>query len=139
MVSAETDPDVHQYELDSLPSLTRVLNALVDIPMNRYSVDTMELMRQAVTQWRAQIRQRARTEKTVFTPDTDIYLIDVSLEALEDLELQARLMRIPTNLSLTDGQVDDLLQAASTLIRNDKEFQRLLRDLETEAAKHPSD
>jgi len=114
-----------------------VLNALVDIPINRYSDDTLELMHQAVMQWQAQLRQRARTEKSVFATDADIYLIDASLSELEDSEERSRLMRIPTNLSLTDAQVDDLLGAASKLIRNDKEFQRLLRDLETEAAKNP--
>ncbi|HEY6085907.1 MAG TPA: patatin-like phospholipase family protein, partial [Nitrospira sp.] len=129
MVSAETDPDLSHYRLDELPSLTRVLNALVDIPINRYSDDTLELMHQAVTQWQAQLRQRARTGPSVFTPDADIYFIDASLSELEDSEERARLMSIPTNLALTDSQVDDLLLAASKLIRNDKDFQRLLRDL----------
>jgi len=59
------------------------------------------------------------------------------LSELEDGDQRTRLMRIPTNLSLTDGEIDQLLLAASTLIRNDKEFQRLLRDLEEDAAKTP--
>ena len=137
MVSAETDPDVSQYKLDELPSLTRVLNALIDIPINRYSDDTFELMGLAVPKWRAQLHQRERTGPSVFTPDADIYLINVSLSELEDLEEQARLMSIPTNLALTDSQVDQLIQAASKLLRNDKDFQRLRRDLETEAAATP--
>ncbi len=89
MVSAETHPDVNQYKLDELPSLTRVLNALVDIPINRYSDDTFELMGQAVKLWRAQLRQRAQTGPSVFTPDADIYFINVSLSELEDPEEQA--------------------------------------------------
>ena len=139
MVSAETDPDLKSFKLDELPSLARVVNALIDIPINRYSDDTVVLMQQAVLQWRAQLLQRARTGNTVFTPDADIYLINASLSEVEDSEERARLMSIPTNLSLTDAQVDDLLQAASKLIRNDREFQRLLRDLGTEAAKTPTD
>ncbi|MBA5866219.1 MAG: patatin-like phospholipase family protein [Nitrospira sp. CR1.3] len=137
MVSAETHPDVNQYKLDEIPSLERVVNALVDIPINRYSDDTFELMGQAVTQWRAQLRQRARTDTSVFTPDADIYFINASLSELEDPDEQARLMKIPTNLALTDDQIDHLLLAASKLIRNDKDFQRLLRDLEEEAARTP--
>jgi len=137
MVSAETHPDVNQYKLDEIPSLERVVNALVDIPINRYSDDTFELMGQAVTQWRAQLRQRARTDTSVFTPDADIYFINASLSELEDPDEQARLMKIPTNLALTDGEIDHLLLAASKLIRNDKDFKRLLRDLEEEAAKTP--
>lgn len=40
-------------------------------------------------------------------------------------------MRIPTTLYLTDEQIDRLLLAATKLIRNDPEFQRLMRDIET--------
>ncbi|SLM48376.1 conserved membrane protein of unknown function [Nitrospira japonica] len=137
MVSAETDPDLSHYELDELPSLTRVLNALVDIPINRYSDDTLELMRQAVVQWQVQLHQRARTEKSVFAPDAEIYFIDASLSELDDPVERGRLMSIPTNLALTDSQVDDLLLAGSKLIRSDKDFQRLVRDLKIEAAKAP--
>ncbi len=138
MVNAQTDPDVNQYKLDEIPSLTRVMNALVDIPINRYSDDAFELMGQAVKLWRVQLRQRAQTGPSAFTPDADIYFINVSLSELEDPEEQARVMKIPTNLALTDGQLDDLLLAGARLIRNDKDFQRLLRDLETEAAAAPS-
>ena len=47
-------------------------------------------------------------------------------------------MNIPTNLALTGEQVDHLLQAGSQLLRNDKEFQRLMRDLAAEDAEHLS-
>ena len=94
-------------------------------------------MGQAIEQWRLQLQRRAQTNTSVFTPDADIYFINASLSELEDGEQRTRLMRIPTNLSLTDGEIDQLLLAASTLVRNDKEFQRLLRDLEEDAAKTP--
>jgi NTE family protein len=138
MVNAETDPDVNEYTIADIPGLTRVSHALIDIPINRYSTDTFELMSQAVRKWRAQLRQRVQTGPSVFSPDADIYLINASLSELEDPEEQARLMNIPTNLALTDNELDRLLLAASKLIRNDKEFQRLLRDLETDAAAAPS-
>ena len=92
-------------------------------------------MRQAVTEWRAQLRHRARTRRGVFTDDADIYFINASLSELEDMEEQTRLMKIPTNLALSDDQVDQLISAASKLLQNDKEFQRLLRDLQRETSK----
>jgi NTE family protein len=138
MVSAETTPDPNQYELSELPGLRRVSRALVDIPINRYSTDTTELMREAVTQWRAELRQRPPAVQGIFTPDADIYFINASLTELADEDEQTRLMNIPTNLSLTDNELDHLLLAASKLLRNDKEFQRLLHDLETDATATPS-
>jgi hypothetical protein len=47
-------------------------------------------------------------------------------------------MSIPTNLSLTDQQIDRLLLASTRLIRNDKDFQRLLQDLEVNTVAAPS-
>ncbi|MEQ1563893.1 MAG: hypothetical protein ABL935_10880, partial [Nitrospiraceae bacterium] len=73
----------------------------------------------------------------IFASDADIYFINASLSEVSDPEEQARLMNIPTNLALTDEELDHLLLAASRLLRNDKEFQRLLRDLEADAAAHP--
>ncbi len=134
MVSAETTPDPDQYMFNEIPGLMRVSRALVDIPINRYSTDTAELMRQAVSQWRRELRQRPPGTDGIFAPDADIYFINASLSEVADLEEQAHLMNIPTNLALTDEELDHLLLAASRLLRNDKEFQRLLRDLEADAA-----
>ncbi len=138
MVSAETTPDVNEYQLNEIPGLSNVSRALVDIPINRYSTDTVQLMSQAVGQWRVQLRQRQDLENSVFTPDADIYFINASLTEIEDPGEQDRLMSIPTNLQLTDDQLDRLLLAASRLVRNDKDFQRLMRDIEMEAGGHPS-
>jgi len=134
MVSAETTPDPNQYLLNEIPGLMRVSRALVDIPINRYSTDTAEFMRQAVSKWREELRRRLPTDEGVFAPDADIYFINASLTELTDLEEQEHLMNIPTNLSLTDEELDHLLLAASKLLRNDKDFQRLLRDIATDAA-----
>lgn len=129
MVSAETSPDPDQYVLNEIPGLMRVSRALIDIPINRYSTDTYEFLSQAVAQWRVQLRQRPPGLESAFTQDADIYFINASLTELEDLEEQIQLMDIPTNLALTNEQVDRLLQAATRLVHKDKEFQRLMRDL----------
>lgn len=137
MVSAETTPDPSQYLLNEIPGLMRVSRALVDIPINRYSTDTAEFMRQAVSKWRDELRRRPPTDEGVFAPDADIYFINASLTEVADPEEEARLMNIPTNLALTDEELDHLLLAATKLLRNDKEYQRLLRDLATDAAATP--
>lgn len=51
----------------------------------------------------------------------------------DDVEEHAKLTNIPTNLGLTGTQLDHLLSAAAKLLRDDKEFQRLLRDIEAKA------
>ncbi|MBH0181895.1 MAG: patatin-like phospholipase family protein [Nitrospira sp.] len=137
MVSAETTPDPNQYTLNKIPGLMRVSKALVDIPINRYSTDTAEFMRQAVSQWQRELRQRPPDAQRIFTPDAEIYFITVSLAEIEDTVEHARFMNIPTNLALTDDELDHLLLAASRLLRKDKDFQRLLHDLESDATANP--
>jgi NTE family protein len=110
--------------------MSRVFGSLVDIPINRYSYDTMLLMRMGVEKWQEKLRNRKDDPDSVFAKEADIYFIDVSLGAVADTDEQEYLMKIPTTLYLTEQQIDRLLSAATTLIRNDPEFQRLMRDLE---------
>lgn len=138
MVSAETAPDISQYQLNDIPGLSRVSRALIDIPINRYSTDTMELLDQAIQQWRLQLRQRPEGVSTIFTPDADIYFINASLTEVTDPEEEARLMNIATNLALTNEEVNHLLLAGSRLLRNSPEFQRLIRELEQDPAATPT-
>jgi hypothetical protein len=53
-----------------------------------------------------------------------------SLFAVADVAEKQYLMKITTTPYLTDQQIDRLLLAATRLIRNDPEFQRLMRGLE---------
>ncbi len=129
-VNAETSPDVREYRSDHIPVLSSVFSALVDIPINRYSSDTLLLMRLGLEKWQEKLRNRPEDPESVFAPDADLYFIDVSLGAVDDAEEQQYLMNIPTTLYLKDEQIDRLLLAASRLIRRDPEFQRLMRDLD---------
>jgi NTE family protein len=129
-VNAETSPDVTEYRSDQIPVMSRVFGSLVDIPINRYSADTLLLMRLGVEKWKERLRNRPADAESVFAQDADIYFIDVSFGAVADVNEQEYLMKIPTTLYLTDQQIDRLLLSATRIIRNDPEFQRLMRDLE---------
>jgi NTE family protein len=129
-VNAETSPDVREYRSDEIPVFSRAFSSLVDIPINRYSTDTLQLMRFAIDMWRNEVRIRAAGGDSVFAEDADVYFIDASLGALQDVNEQEYLMRIPTTLYLTDEQIERLMIAASRLIRDSPEFQRLMRDLQ---------
>ncbi|HMS85821.1 MAG TPA: hypothetical protein PKD12_19425 [Nitrospira sp.] len=106
---------------------------MIDIPINHYSTDTLQLMNHAVQQWRLQLRQRPDHLPNMFTPDADIYRINAGLTEMTDPEEEARLMNIATNLALTNEEVDHLLQADSRLLRDNLEFQRPVRDLAHDA------
>ncbi len=43
-VNAETSPDVMEYRSDHVPVMSKAMRALIDVPIDRYSVDTIRLM-----------------------------------------------------------------------------------------------
>ena len=133
-VNAETSPDVLEYRSDHIPVISSAMSAMIDLPINRYSFDTVILVRQGVETARLKLRNTKRAPDSPFTPDADIYFINASLSEVDDPDERQALMKIPTTMYLTDPQIDRLLLAASRLIRNDPEFQRLMQDLQTAPA-----
>lgn len=130
-VNAETSPDVREYRSDHIPAISSAMSSMVDLPINRYSFDTITLLRQGVENARLRLRTTPRAADSPFAPDADVYFINAGLSEVGDPDERLSLMKIPTTLYLTDPQIDQLLLAASRLIRNDPDFQRLIQDLET--------
>lgn len=129
-VNAETSPDVLEFRSDHIPVLRQALASLIDIPINRYSFDTTSLIKMGVEKWRNELKVNPRPPESPFASGADIYFIEASLNEIEDPDERLSLMRIPTTLYLTDGQIDSLMGAATRLIRKSSEFQRLMRDIE---------
>jgi len=129
-VNAETSPDVMDYRSDEIPVFSRAFSSLVDIPINRYSLDTLLLLRYAIEMWRKNLLALPAGIETVLARDAEIYFIDASFSKIDDVAEQQYLMKIPTTLYLTDEQLEHLFAAASQLIRSDPEFQRLMTDLQ---------
>ena len=130
-VNAETDPDVTDFGGDQIPNLFKSMNSLIDVPINRYSADSIQLMRLGAKMVREELRKLPRPADSPFAEDAEIYFVNVSFSEIADANERESLMRIPTTLYLTDGQIDRLLLAAARLIQHDPEFQRLMQDIET--------
>ena len=79
---------------------------------------------------REELSKKPRPPDSPFAEDAEIYFVNASLSEIKDPLERESLMRIPTTLYLTDEQIDRLLLAASRLIRNDPEFQRLMTELQ---------
>jgi NTE family protein len=129
-VSAETSPDMMEFRSDQVPVLSKAMSSLVDVPINRYSFDTLTLLGLGVEDWKRELRESRRAADSPFAQDAEIYFINASLSEIPDAAERAALMKIPTTLSLTDEQIDRLLIAASRLIHNNPDFQRLMQDIE---------
>ena len=101
-VNAETSPDVLEYRSDYIPVISRAMSAMVDLPINRYSFDTITLLRQSVQNTRLRLRTTLRAADSPFAPDADIYFINAGLSEVDDPDERLSLMKIPTTLYLTD-------------------------------------
>ena len=129
-VNAETSPDVLEFRSDHIPVISKAMGSMIDIPINRYSFDTTTLINMGVDKWKAELKTKPRPEGSPWAQDAEIYFINASLSEIEDPDERIGLMKIPTTLYLTDDQIDRLVMAASKLIRGNKEFQRLMEDID---------
>lgn len=100
------------------PSIARSIDAMTDILLQRYNAATLELMQDSLKKWTADVS----------TPTHPVqgHLVVVSLRDLPNAELRARLEAVPTGFSLSQEQVDELVDSGRRLLRENPEFKALL-------------
>ena len=123
-VNASTDPEPEMDRTNKQPSLKESINAMSDVQLHHYNVATIELMKRTINRW----AQELSTPERPVTP----YFILLDFRQIQEPERRRFFNRTPTSFSLTDEQVDRLIEAGGELLRNDPEFRRLLSDLEAD-------
>jgi len=115
-----------------------ILLKATGVPIDRYSYEAVELLKDIVARWKVlrqvrdtkafQVGASGNLREVADVPDIEIYPIDVSFEALTDKDEIAYLNDLPTSFVLPDEAVDRLRAAAESIVEHSPEFQRLLRD-----------
>ena len=129
------------------PNDLQILLKATGVPIDRYSYEGVELLRDIVARWNT---LRALSEAGAFAgannpvlaravnvPDIELYAIDVSFEAHSSPSERAYLNETPTSWRLSSEQVGRLRAAAGEILRTSGEFRRLLEDLERKSATGP--
>jgi NTE family protein len=122
-IDASTTPVYEMDKTNKQPSIAHSIGALSGVQLHRYNTATMELLETALHQWSEALSEPGNP----LTP----YLIEVSVEDIQQLEAREFFNKIPTSFSLDDEQVDRLIDAGRKLLRNHPEFQKLLVDLKS--------
>lgn len=124
-VNAATDAQSTMDQTTKQPSIATAINTMSDVQLRLYSVDTIALMTKALKRWAMEIS----------TPEQPVepYLILLSFDDIQQVERRDFLNQTPTSFSLTDEQVDELIDAGGEILRNHPEFQRLMADVEADA------
>jgi len=121
------------------PGMVDVLLKSSGVPIDHYSYEAVELLKDIAARWDAMrhLRDLARCSTdnkdaavcaAIRAPQAKIYAIDVSFPALKDKAERDYLNQQPTTFVLPPEAVDRLRAAAGTIIAASPEFQRLLKD-----------
>ncbi|WP_074631117.1 MULTISPECIES: patatin-like phospholipase family protein [Nitrosospira] len=138
IVNSMSSPTTKWDQSESIPGVLNILGKAAGTPIDSYSYETIELLKDTAARWRTlrMIRDWAALKgnkppavaAALRVPDAEIYAIDVSFPALDDKAELHFLNQLPTSFMLPAEAVDRLRAAAGTLIMASPEFQRFVRD-----------
>jgi NTE family protein len=137
IVNSRANPPNDWDQRAAGPGLIDQLLSAAGVPINRYSYDQIELIRDMIDRW-GLLRDRSRLAglegwpadpSVVELPKIEFYPIDVSFERIADPERRLRFMSLPTSFVLSDADVDALREVAGEILRENKVYQQLVRDL----------
>jgi len=138
VVNSLSVPKTNWDQVERPPGNIDILIKATGVPIDRYSYETVELLRDIMARWELMRAMRdspafdrskdSRVAGLVNAPTAKLYAIDVSFAALKDPAQFDYLNDLPTSFSLTDEQVDRLRAAAGQILLESPDFQRLLND-----------
>jgi NTE family protein len=147
VVNSLSSPPTHWDESENPPGAVDLLLKATGVPIDHYSHDSVELLRDTAARWRdrREIRESVTIKPSanpavanlLHVPGAEIYAVDVSFAALKDKVERDYLNQQPTSFVLPAEAVDRLRAAAGTIIQASPEFQRLLRDIGVKVIEKP--
>ncbi|HET9699500.1 MAG TPA: patatin-like phospholipase family protein [Burkholderiales bacterium] len=139
IVNSLSSPPTDWDESESPPGTVQVLLQSAGTPIDAFSFEAVELLRDTAKLWqtarliRNSEAMAANKDPAVAAalriPNAEIYAIDVSFAALKDEAERDYLNRLPTSFVLPEEAVDRLRAAAAVLITDSPEFKRFLKDV----------
>jgi len=120
------------------PGLFKIIGASIGIPIDHYSFETIEFIESALEARAAEMRkERAEmitseaNNKTSMVPPEPLkyYTAVLQFNHLPDKKDEEFFRSMPTSFKLKDEDVDRLRELAARQLRNSREFQNLLSDL----------
>ncbi|HEU4781221.1 MAG TPA: patatin-like phospholipase family protein [Steroidobacteraceae bacterium] len=137
VVDARTGFDeTHAHQPEPL-GIKKVMDAVVSVTFNRYSFETMNLLRTRVQNWETEVRS-TRCNVALAIPDCDKFdvdLVELSFDRIKDTGEREYLNRVPTTFTLSPEQIVRLRRAAHLLVDESTELRTFLDESASSAAK----
>jgi NTE family protein len=122
IVNAQTPPAGRWGAVHGAPGVMTLLQAAAGVQLNRYSFETIDLLRRSNAAW-------TRDYAADGHPSLSTYIIEVGFDQLADEAERRSFSGIPTTYDLPDAEIDRLRLVAQRILAESSDFQRLLRDL----------
>jgi len=138
VVNAHSAHEKNWQQKESPPGSIKQMMQSTGVPIERYSFETVELMkdRAEVATWRrrmlvaeAQLAGATREEAEARYPELRFHVLEVNFDNLTDPAEREYFMNLPTSFVLKDEEVDRLREAGGRLLRQSKVYQDLLQEL----------
>lgn len=142
-VNAQTAIDTSFSKRDFSIPMIDTLNAVSSIPLDQYSFETMEILRNNISRWREVITAgrcgettppiSMKQRDTLSAPPAcaaQTYLIEVDFDRLLDESERGHLKQLPTSFFLESTDIDRLKAAARKILTDSIEFQSLISDMQ---------
>ncbi len=107
---------------NKLPSISDTLTAVTDMQLHLYNTETNALLKEELMEWADILSDRSGGK-------VDAYFIDIDATDIRNEEERIYFNKIPTSFSLQREQADRLVSLARRMLRDNPEYQRLLRDM----------
>jgi len=117
--------------------IKKVMDAVVSATVNRYSAETMNLMRNRMKNWETDVRT-TRCKVALAIPDCDKFdvdLVELSFDRVRDPEERKYLDRVPTAFTISSEQIIRLRRAAHLLVEESPELRVFLAESAKSASK----
>lgn len=119
LVDAAVNPRKSIDQSAEKPSVATTVGALADVQIARYTAETRALIQEVLKE--LQESERARGKNTQF------HLVEVRFASEKREEVSRYLNSLPTSLELPDEEIDLLIAAGRSLLREAPEFQAFLK------------
>ena len=138
IVNARSAHDRDWQQKESPPGSFKQLAQSTGVPIERYSFESIELMKDQVEA--ASLRRKLRVAEAINAgasrqeaeaefPALDFHVMDVSFEDIRDPEERDYFMDLPTSFVLEDEEVDRLRGVAGDLMRQTKAYREFIQSI----------
>jgi len=148
VVNSLSTPPLEWDADKSAPGTLAVLLRATGVPIDHYSYEAVELLRDTAARWKMLrgIRDSGAVvdlgnpalAEAARVPNLEVYVVDVSFGALKDEKERAYLNELPTSFALPGEAVDRLRAAAGKIVLESPDFQRYLKDIGDRIVKRPT-